>query len=112
MKTQRFLLILLALASAGCGHTVTQTELSDRIATTYQQSFISDLYYVGSTDRYDYFHEQNQLYNRSYRVARGEVSIPTPIPRTHETSRWRKCFVEMNRQGKSIGTIRVPGPED
>lgn len=110
MNVRLHAILLLALALTGCVRTVTERQLSDRIVATNGMSFISELYYVGSSELYDYFVEKNQIGSQTYRIARGKVAITTPMPRTDDKSRWRVCVVEGRWSADPAGKVVVPEP--
>jgi hypothetical protein len=92
----------------GCIQTTTKDRLARRINATHSNSFISELYYIGSSPKYDYFNEQNPLGSRIYRLTSGEVSISNRMPRTEDTQLWRRCHVDAIWWTNSPTKILVP----
>jgi hypothetical protein len=49
--------------------------LTQRLLAIRHNTFYSDLLYIGSTEKYDYFVELNPLGAQTHRVAIGQIAI-------------------------------------
>jgi hypothetical protein len=107
MKRFGALLVVLLIA-AGCVRTSSHESLTQRLLATRNNSFYSDLFYIGSTEKYDYFVERNPLGAQTHRVAIGQIAIGNRMKRTQDERLWRRCEVLGMWDTNAPARISVP----
>ncbi len=83
------------LIMGGCNriHTVTKDELI-KMANPGQATSEANLYYKGSSDKYDYFSIGEGSNQKSYRVSYGNIYLSQRFPLTEDQSKWAKTIVK------------------
>ena len=73
----------------GCATQTTHEDLAKRIIATQGNSFPSVLYYVGSSDEYDFFVESNYIFeDTKYRVSLGVIPLRHRLPVQSDRRKW------------------------
>jgi hypothetical protein len=107
MKHVGALLVVLLIA-AGCVRTSSPESLTQRLLATRNNTFYSDLLYIGSTEKHDYFVERNPLGSQTHRVVIGQIAIGNRMNRTQDERLWRRCEVLGISEANALARILVP----
>ena len=110
MKLHVVLAILGVVLLAGCATTLTEHQLANRILG-FAGPRSCRLYYAGSSDHYDHFAEYNvgSTRYRRYKVKKGLIAVPAPMPETKDLCFWRLCHLKRKAGPESSRlTIEVP----
>ena len=101
-------LLIVLLVAAGCVRTSSHERLMERMFATRGNTFYSELLYIGSTEKYDYFVERNPLGSQTHRVVHGAIFIGNRMQRTPDERLWRRCEVLGISGTNALAKILVP----
>ena len=95
MKLHVVLAILGVVLLTGCATTLTEHQLANRILGLAGPRSCR-LYYAGSSEHYDHFAEYNvgSTRYRRYKVKKGLIAVPAPMPETKDLCFWRLCHLK------------------